>query len=123
PRAGTLVPHSDHEGRSTMSTKTYSEQRQAILFKASRDLRAVAASVLDDVVNEVELTSSATLGWAKSVAATTAKLAQELEDKGHEQGGASTRAENDLYKTHRSYDIAIEAFHGRIRAAGGTAPA
>ena len=36
-------------------TKTYSEAAQAVLFKASRDMRKVAASVLDDCTNSVEL--------------------------------------------------------------------
>lgn len=99
-----------------MSSKSYSEQRQAILFRASRDLRAVACSVLDDVQNEVELTGS-TPAWAKSVALATATLANELEGRGHEETMASARAESDLARSKDHYSMAIDAFEARIKAA------
>lgn len=97
-------------------TKTYSEQRQAILFRAARDLRAVACQVLDDVTNEAELTGT-TPAWAKSVALKTATLANELESQGHEEAIASPRAESGLTRSKEHYSQAIDAFEARIRAA------
>jgi hypothetical protein len=103
--------------------KTYSEQRQAILFKASRELRLVACQVLDDVRNPVELASDSTLSWAKSVARHTAEMATELEDRGHEEAIASPRAETDMRRSHGRYQRSIDAFQARILDAGGKLPA
>jgi hypothetical protein len=102
-------------------TKTYSEERQEVLFRASRELRRVACNVLDDVVEPAELTGRTTV-WAKSTAAETAKLANELEERGHEQCVASRRSENALFKVRREYEAAIDAFEARITAAGGALP-
>jgi hypothetical protein len=102
--------------------RTYSEQRQAILFRAARDLRGVAGQVLDDVTNPVELTSATTPAWAKSVARKTAEMANDLERQGHEQGPATTRQENELARSRQIYSVTIDAFEKRIRAAGGTVP-
>jgi hypothetical protein len=96
--------------------KTYSEQRQAILFKASRDLRAVAATVLDDVQQDAEFTGG-TYAWAKALAKRTAETANELEQRGHEETIASVRAENLLYASREHYSQAIDAFEARLAAA------
>jgi len=102
--------------------KTYSEQRRAILFKASRDLRAVAASVLDDVTEEAELTGHTTV-WAKAVAAETARLANEMEEKGYEQATPyDARADAHLRRSKEAYSEAITAFMSRVLEAGGTLP-
>lgn len=98
------------------STKTYSEQRQAILFRAARDLRGVASQVLDDVREDAELTGS-TVVWAKQQAARTAKLANDLEGRGHEETVGTTRAENDLSRSRQKYSEAIDDFEARIAAA------
>src|SRR5262249_37365103 len=100
------------QGDPGMSSKTYSEQRQAILFRAARDLRKVATSLLDDVVEDAELDGQ-TAPWALSVAQNTARLANDLEDKGHEQARATARQENDLYNSRRAYVKAFEAFEAR----------
>lgn len=100
-----------------MSTKSYSEQRQAILFKAARDMRRVAASILDDVQNEVELSWIPTLSWAKEATRKTAELANELEQRGHEETLASPRAESLLFASHGHYSQAIDRFEARLAAA------
>ena len=99
---------------------SYNEERQRILFRASRELWKVACEVLDDVQEEAELTG-ATAAWAASVARTTALLAAELEDKGHEQAIAGTRADHLLYESRQSYSKAVDEFEKRIRAVGGNA--
>ena len=99
-------------------TRTYSEQRQLIYFKAARDLRKVAASVLDDVVNDGELAQQHTIVWAINNASIVAKQAYALESLGHEQCVASVRAETDLYKSRRAYDASIDAFEARVKARG-----
>jgi len=100
-----------------MNTKTYSELRQAALFRCGRDLLKVAALVLDDVVNPVELANPATLEWAKSVARKSALLAEQSISLGHEQGIATSRQDNDLYGARRQYSAAVDRFEGRIKAA------
>jgi hypothetical protein len=106
-----------------MSTITYSEARQRVLFKAARDMREVAASYLDDMTNDVELTSENSLRWAKSGAAATARLAASLEEQGYAQCVTDKRIDNLQYASRRKYDASIDAFEARIRAAGGTVPA
>lgn len=97
--------------------KTYSEQRQAILFRASRELRKVAAQVLDDVNHPAELTGR-TAPWAKGIAKRTAEQANRLEIEGHEQTIASNRSETEIAKSHRAYSDAIDRFEERLRANG-----
>ena len=98
-------------------TKTYSEAAQAVLFKASRDMRKVAASVLDDCTNSVELRSEATHQWAKNTARVYAELANELENKGHERTLATVRQENELFKSRQAYSAAIDAYEERRKSA------
>lgn len=100
-----------------MATKTYSEAAQDVLFKAARDMRKVAASVLDDVTNSVELRSEQTHEWAKSTAALYARLANELENQGHERRVASVRAERGLFKSRQAYSDAIDRYEERRRSA------
>ena len=100
-------------------TMTYSEARQRVLFKAARDLRQIAAGVLDDVENDVEVSSLATVMWAKSVAAKTAELANELEGRGHEECWADTRISRLQAKSKDDYSRAIDDFEARIAAVGG----
>lgn len=100
-------------------TKTYSEQRQAAYFRAARELRTVACSVLDEVENEVELTSEATLSWAISVAKSTATKAQELENLGYEECIVNSRAEMTQYKSRERYSKAIDDFEARVKAIPG----
>lgn len=96
--------------------KTYSEQRQAVLFKASRDMREVAARVLDDVQQDAEFVG-ATCDWAKKLAKRTAELANELERQGHEETIASNRAEATLARSRDHYSRRIDAFEARLAAA------
>ena len=98
-------------------TKTYGEAAQAVLFKAARDMRKVAASVLDDCTNSVELRSERTHEWAKNTARVYAELANELENKGHERAVSTARQENELYKSHRAYEDAIDRYEERRKSA------
>ena len=97
--------------------QTYSERRQTILFRASRELRKVAVDVLGDVNNPAELTGR-TAAWAKGLARQTAEQANQLETIGHERCIATTRAERALYRAHREYEEAIDRFEERLRAHG-----
>ena len=101
-------------------TKTYSEMRQAAYFKAARDLRKVACSCWDDLINEVETGNMATLIWTKSNAKNTMDQAQRLEDLGHEQAIASALDETLLRKSKTAYSTALEACRERIRKYHGT---
>lgn len=100
-------------------TKTYSEQAQAVLFKASREMRKVAATVLDDVTNEVELLSEDTHRWAKDTARLYAERANELEIQGHGLTVASRRAETELFKARQVYYRSIDAYEKRRRSVEG----
>lgn len=100
-----------------MATKTYSEAAQAVLFKAARDMRKVAASVLDDVTNSVELRSERTHEWAKSTARLYAELANELEERGHERCYTEARLEVGLFKSRQAYSAAIDAYEERRKSA------
>jgi hypothetical protein len=104
-----------------MSNITYSEALQRILFKAARDSRALAASVLDDVRENAELTGQ-TVHWAKLRAAGIAKQANALEAQGHEQCIASNLDNTLLSKSRDAYHVSINAFEARIKTAGGTLP-
>src|SRR5215467_4377076 len=98
-------------------TKTYSERRQAALFRASRELRKIAVDILDDVTEPAELTGR-TPSWAKSVCRTTLELATELEGRGHEETIAPARAETDLFQSKREVELAIDRFEARLREHG-----
>jgi len=102
-----------------MPTKTYAEMRQAAYFKAARELRKVAALVLDDIQNETELRSIRTLEWAKMFAARVARQAQAQEDLGHEQCVASAHAEAANRRSHEAYSNAVTAFQWRVLETGG----
>ena len=99
--------------------KTYSEQRQAILFKAARQLRVVAAQVLDDTVDAGAGISRQTVRFCIQHAANAARLAWDLEEKGHEQCVATQRQNTDLSRSHDYYSGAINRFEARVRAANG----
>jgi hypothetical protein len=100
-------------------TLDYSEKRQRVLFLASRAMRRVAAEVLDDMQNSVECSNPATIRWAISLAKTTAELANDLEQRGHEFTIAAPGSETANFKSKREYEKAIDAFEDRVRAAGG----
>jgi len=102
-----------------MATQTYSEARQKVYFKASRELRKVAAEALDDVQNDVELQSEETIRWAINLARVTAEQAREVEDKGHEQCIASNLDETLLLKSKDAYSAAIDSFESRVKAQPG----
>lgn len=99
-------------------TKTYSELRQAALFQASRDIRRVAAQVLDDCSNDVELASEQTLRWTLNQARRNSWLANDLERQGHEETIASGHVEAALRRSHDLYTRAIDAFEKRVEARG-----
>lgn len=101
-------------------SKTYSELRQTTLFKAARDMRRIAAMVLNDVteVNQGHQQSLATFVWAKQLAAKTARQANDLEQQGHEECIASNYAEAVQRKNRAAYSDAITLFSYAASAAG-----
>ena len=98
---------------------TYAEQSQRVYFQAARDLRKIACSVLNDVQNEVELTSETTLRWAIRTAKLYADKAKAAEDLGYERCIVSSRAENVQYNSRQAYSQAIDAFEDRVKAIPG----
>lgn len=100
-------------------SKTYSEECQRILFKAARDLRKVAASVLDDTVDAGAGISATTTRWAINLAGLTAKRANELESEAHEQCVATQAQETLQFKNREAYRRSIDAFEARVRKANG----
>jgi len=97
---------------------SYSDQRQRIYFRAARELRAVACEILDDVQNPVELTGESA-PWAFRLAVQTAKDANAVADKGHEQCVADARTNAPNFKSGRTYHEAINAFQARLAEARG----
>lgn len=100
-------------------TKTYSEERQRILFKTARDLRKVAASVLDDCTDAGAGISKHTVRWAIDLAGRTAVRANELESEAHEQCVATQAQETRQFKSREDYRRSIDAFEARVRKANG----
>jgi len=80
-----------------MSTKTYSEQRQAIYFRAARDMYRAAEDIALDTIKD-EILTQPTVFWAAGVIDSTMRRARDLENAGHEQAVATARQENDLRK-------------------------
>jgi len=97
--------------------QTYTERRQAILFKAARDMRSVACEILDEVQLQSEFIGRSA-SWAKSTAASTARQARELETLGHEQTIADGRQNGLNYRSLRAYEAAIDHFEERARFFG-----
>lgn len=94
-------------------TKTYSEQYQAALFRAAREVRGIASEVLSDMQNEVELTNQATHLWAQKTAKYYAEKANELETQAHEVCVASNRAVTLQAKSRDIYSEQINAYEKR----------
>ena len=98
-------------------TKTYSEKRQAVYFKAARELRKIAGEILDDVQTPTELRGD-TASWAKNQAAFTARKANEIEDLGYGETVASAHTEVANYKSRDAYTRAIDQFEARLIGSG-----
>lgn len=94
--------------------KTYSEQIQAIDFKAARELHKVAAQVLNDCSEPAEFRGP-TAHWAITRARAIMERARELENHGHEQCVASSLAETLLSKSKDVYSEAVTR-HMRLLA-------
>lgn len=99
--------------------KTYSEQHQAALFRAAREIRAIAGQVLDDMQNDVELTSQPTHIWARSTAKHYAEKAYAMEEEAHEIAIASSRQETSILKSKSEYSTKIDAYETRRTKAQG----
>src|SRR4030095_11027578 len=96
--------------RNEMAPQTYSEQSQRAYFTAAKQIWKVAEQVLDNMQNEVELSSMNGLEWAKSTAAVYARQAQHLETLGHERCIASQAREASLRRAHESYSDCVTRF-------------
>jgi hypothetical protein len=94
-------------------TKTYSERRQATYFTAAREFYKLAAAVLDDCINDVELASDATNVWIAGVCRSTMDQGRALETLGHEQCIASTAQERSLTKAKNLHSMALDRYLAR----------
>ena len=104
-----------------MATKTYSEVAVRAMLKAARELRLVACNVLDDMQNEVELTSDASHQWARQTARKYAEMANDLEAKTYSVGPVGDRAWAAQVRNRDQYSQAITAYQNRRKAATETA--
>lgn len=103
-------------------TKTYAEMHQEAMFRAAREIWKVAAAVLDDVQNEVELAAPVTLKWAKETARRYAEIARKTEDEAHEITIATPPQERANTKVKLAYSDAVTAFQKRVLDGPGGAP-
>lgn len=99
------------------TTLGYRDRAQIALFRAARELRAVAGSVLDDMQNDVELTSAISTEWAKGRAREYAEQANALEQSAYECGTPDTRTERAMRKSRQTYADAITAYERRMAGA------
>ena len=97
-----------------MATETYFEAAQKVLFQASRDMRKIAGSVLDDVQNDAEFLGL-TEDWARGKARFYAEMANELERKAWTVGPYRVNAANT--RSHKNYSDAIDRYIARLHAA------
>ena len=104
-----------------LGTISYSEQYQRALFAAARQVRKIAAEVLNDVQNNVELTSESTHQWVRQTAKHYADKARELELAGHEVCISSGHSDAANNRSHATYGAAIDAYEARRAAAQGRA--
>jgi len=96
----------------------YRTTAQTALFRAAFTLREVAAAVLNDMQNDVELTSEASTVWAKDKARDYAEQANALEAAGYEFGPTATTAqERKIRRSHEAYSQAIDAYEARKASA------
>jgi hypothetical protein len=101
-----------------MATQTYFEQSQAIYFRAAREMRKVAAQVLHDMQNDVELTSDRSHEWARGTAKHYADQANALDEAGYAITHlipAGTETANR--RSRELYSHAIDAYERRRTAA------
>lgn len=101
----------------TTTTRTYWETAQTAVMRAAREVRAVAQRVLDDMQNDVELTSEISHEWAKGRARAYAEQANALEQTGYEYGTPDARTERAMRKSRQAYSDAVTAYERRVAGA------
>jgi len=89
-----------------MATKTYSERRQAALFRAAREFYNIAADVLNDLQTPEEILGH-THDWARNVSLHTMDKGREFEARGHEETITSLVSENALYRARQRHSDAV----------------
>lgn len=89
-------------------TKTYSEQRQAIYFKAARDLYKLCAQMCDDSC--VGVYSQANDEWLKGILNRTADLAREQERLGYEECLSDARSDYALRRAKGKFSEALTRY-------------
>ena len=100
-----------------MAAIDYRTTAQNAYFRAARELRAVAARVLDDMQNDVELTSELSTAWAKDKARDYAEQANALEETGYQFSTPSTTAERTIRRSREAYSESITAYEARKASA------
>jgi len=99
---------------------TYSESRANALFKAAREIRKIAAAVLNDCNGDVECRSIETFVWAKNAARTNAEVANRLEQEAYETAyPVNPHTDAAQYKSRSAYIAAINHFEDRVVAQVG----
>lgn len=104
-----------------MSTKTYSEQRQAVFFQAACRMFRIAAQVLNDVQQDAEYRNVATIEWVKNQARVAMDAGRALENQGHEIRIASGHQEAALRRAKDEHSKAIDALLERMKASRAAA--
>ena len=99
-----------------MTTMSYSEQRQRVYFQAARAMYAIAAQVLDDVREDAEFRNAGTMEWVKNVSAVTMRKGHELEELGHAECMAESRACSANDRAKDAHSRALDAFLERKAA-------
>lgn len=97
-------------------TTGYRDRTALAYFRAAREIRAVAGSVLNDMQNDVELTSETSHEWAQKTARGYAERANALEQSGYDCGAADARTENAMRKSRQTYSDAVTAYENRRKA-------
>lgn len=104
-------------------TKTYSEARQAVYFRAAAAMYDVATGILDDCTEPAEFVGR-TYEWSRDIAASTAKRAQALKDLGLEEASVYDRRVVSGYnRAQQRYSKAVDRHLALRKQYFGAAPA
>lgn len=95
----------------------YSEQAQRACFKAARDLRAIAAEVLNDCIHDHEFLGNSG-SWSKEKAAEFALQANHMEEAAWQYNRyPAPHVQRANMESRKNYNRAINAFEARWDAA------
>jgi len=97
-------------------SQSYSRQRQSAYFAAAREHYRIAASILDDAIEDTELLGS-TDQWVRDMSKRTMDKGRELEGLGHEECVAGGHAEAALSRARLRHSKALDRYLARKAAA------